>query len=127
MDTKDAIKAKLRANLFDGEEGGVVTMKVETLLEEIGEILAEEPDLWIDAYHDLRARCYKLARENNAQLMESFSWLQYALMEEELQLIARPDGSVICHGSTYTSQTQSNEHFEFIIPAEKLALEGLPL
>lgn len=49
VSTDTPLMAHLRANLFDGEEGGRITMRVEDLLEEVttlvGDYLSQHPEL----------------------------------------------------------------------------------
>lgn len=42
MMTKDKIRETLVANMFDGCDGGLVTMRVDRLVDEVADILAEE-------------------------------------------------------------------------------------
>lgn len=37
--TKEMVKAVILANMFDGQPGGIVTMEVDVLVEEIAEII----------------------------------------------------------------------------------------
>ena len=41
---RETMRETLRANLFDGDEGGTVTMKISTLLDEVIDILSPEEE-----------------------------------------------------------------------------------
>lgn len=73
----------------------------------------------IELYDELREKCYKLAKANDGELMGKDAWLRHALLEGELRLQWGEDG-VTCYGSTFTSQTQDHEWFEFTIPHDLL-------
>lgn len=71
----------------------------------------------IDGYNELREKCLKLAKQNRGRLMGADSWLQYAISESDITLWFYEDG-IECSGHAYTSQTMSDEPFNFRIPME---------
>lgn len=70
----------------------------------------------IDGYNELRETCLVIAKLNT-ELMGSDAWLKFAITESDITLGFTQDG-IVCYGSAYTTQTMSNEHFDFIIPFE---------
>ena len=68
----------------------------------------------IEAYADLRSKCYRAAVASRGALMGADAWLCFALGETDLELEAHTDG-IYCYGTTYTTQTMSNENFEFTL------------
>lgn len=81
----------------------------------------ERADEIADAYRDLRAECYRLARENDAALMGKDAWLRFAIDETDLELWPTPHG-IMCTGRTYSMQTMENEFFSFEIPYDQIRL-----
>jgi hypothetical protein len=73
----------------------------------------------IDGYNELREKCLHIAKQNNGRLMDSDAWLRFAIMESDITLDYSEQG-IHCHGSAYTTQTMSNEHFDFVIPYSEL-------
>jgi hypothetical protein len=73
----------------------------------------------IDGYNDLREKCLRVGRKNNAELLADSAWLRYAIDEIDITLEYQNDG-VYCYGCTYTTQTMSLESFGFLIPFSEL-------
>lgn len=76
----------------------------------------------IEDYQDLREACYRAARADNGALMGKDSWLRDAMCEDEIELNYGGGDHINCSGNTFTTQTQSNEWFDFSIPLSALNL-----
>lgn len=76
----------------------------------------------IEGYDELREICLKLAKQNNGRLMSSDAWLQYAICQDDITLAFYENG-IECSGYAYTSQTMSDEPFNFRIPMELIVEE----
>lgn len=70
-----------------------------------------------DTHDEARTALHKAARADNGALMRDYSWLRYALQEDDFRFYPTKDGFHV-HGVTFTCQTQSNESFDFDIPME---------
>lgn len=68
----------------------------------------------VEDFNDLRERCFELARADNGKLMGDDKWLRNALCEERMTLEPSSRG-ILCRGLAFTTQTQDNEWFEFLI------------
>jgi hypothetical protein len=75
----------------------------------------------ISIYNQAREACFKIMPENPAVLGDD-EWLKFAIKENDIQL-EFTNGHVSCYGTCYTTQTQSYENFEFIIPTEAVYKE----
>lgn len=73
----------------------------------------------IEGYEILQRKCYKAAMKDNGRLMGEDAWLRHALQEFEIRMMFTP-GGINCYGSTYTTQTVSEESFSFVIPMSEL-------
>jgi len=77
----------------------------------------------IDSYNALREECLQIAKFN-LELMGSYAWLQFAICDSDITLGFSPEG-IACFGSAYTTQTMSNEFFEFTIPIEYIEVNRI--
>jgi hypothetical protein len=73
----------------------------------------------IDDYITLRERCYEIMKANPKEVLGQHLWLQHVIYSGDLNLSYTIDG-INCWGSTFTSQTQDNEFFEFTISRAEL-------
>lgn len=68
----------------------------------------------IESYNELRERCLIIAKLND-ELMGSDAWLKFAIDDSDIKMYYSEQG-IVCFGSCFTTQTMSNEHFNFTIP-----------
>lgn len=76
---------------------------------------ATDLDNLIEAYQELREKCYRAARANDGELMGDDAWLRFAMSESDLELAAGPEG-ISVWGSCHSAQTNGHEHFNFFLP-----------
>lgn len=72
----------------------------------------------IDGYNELREECLMIAK-NNPELFDEGAWFKTAIVDSDITLDYSDDG-VHCRGYAYTTQTMSSQHFQFVIPFERL-------
>jgi hypothetical protein len=73
----------------------------------------------IEGYEKLRERCYEAGKYGNKNLLGDYYWLRFAIIESDISLEFRENG-IRCYGNCYTTQTMSNEFFEFTVPFSEL-------
>ena len=72
----------------------------------------------IDGYNELRENCLMIAK-NNPELFDEGAWFKNAIIDSDITLHYSEEG-VHCYGSAFTTKTMSSEHFQFMIPFERL-------
>lgn len=69
-----------------------------------------------ETFEKMQDAVASLARDDAGKLMKGDAWLRYAMSANEILISEVTEHSVYCYGTTFTTQTQSNESFDFEIP-----------
>lgn len=73
----------------------------------------------IEEYEQLRDKCYRAIKNGDKKLLGGDYWLQAAIQETDIQMIADYRG-IECYGFAYTTQTMGTERFDILIPYSEL-------
>lgn len=81
----------------------------------------------LNAYHEVRDECYRLMRDDPfGTLGKDYGFLQYAICESDMSL-EFIGNAISCHGWCFSSQTQSNEYFQFDIHENQIQSIRFPI